>query len=75
MTMENLANSSYKSLFVTSNSLVELELQKRDENEYMRQMEELAAKREEIKHVQFTERERNKREIQRELDKMLGGAG
>ena len=74
MSLDDLANSSYQSLFVSSNSLVELELQKRDEEEYKRQMEELAAKRDEIRHMQFTERERNKRETRRYLDRILGSA-
>ena len=71
MSMEDLANSSYRSLYVTSNSLIELELQKRDEEAYRQKMEELIAKREELKHLLFTERERNKREIQRGLNKLL----
>lgn len=74
LTMEDMNNSSYKALFVTSNSLVELEKQKRDEKEYEKKMEELNAERAEMIHLQYTERERNKREVQRSLDKVLGPA-
>ena len=73
--MEDLVDSSYNALYVSSDSLIKLEKQRRDEVAYQRQMEELAAKRAEMLHLQFTERERNEREIRHSLDHVFGEEG
>lgn len=64
VSMEDIFNSSYNSLFVTSDSLVELEKEKIGEEEYRQHMEEL--------YAQYNERQKKlQEESEKEREKLL----
>ena len=59
--MEDLFNSSYNALFVTSNSLHDFENEKREEELYQQKLAEMQTKREELVRKQTLEAERSER--------------
>lgn len=71
-TIEDLLGSSYNSVFVTSDSLVELEKARLSEEEYKKNLEELERQRNEILRNQYVERERNARNIRKTLNNQFG---
>lgn len=73
--MEELFNSTYQNLFVQSNSLYELEKKRRGEEEVIRRMRELERVRSEMIRNQYVERERNDRDVKRELVEIYGAEG
>lgn len=69
-TCEELFNSSYGELFVSSDSLRESEIQRRSEEEYKKYIAELEARQREALRLQNVELERNNKQLRRKLESM-----